>query len=186
MTLATGLPPGPFSTIVMDPPWPYDDRLPGGGRGAAKHYSLMTLDEIAAMPIGDMAAPDAHVYVWATNGFVAEAVRLIGEWGFTYKTLLTWVKVNKAGNPHIGMGHYFRNVTEHVAFGVRGRLPTASRSLPTVFYAPRTRHSEKPGQFYDMVRTASPGPRIDLFARRGIDGFSSWGNEIDPETTAQA
>ena len=135
-------------------------------------YVGMTLDQMAAVPIGAQAEDDAHIYVWTTNAFLRDTFPLLDAWGFTYKTMLTWEK------NQLGMGLYFRGTTEHVLFGVRGRLKLLRRDLPTHFRAPRTRHSEKPQAFYDMVETASPGPYLDVFARKQRMGWSVAGNEV--------
>src|SRR5262249_52433691 len=127
-----------FRTIVIDPPWPYDDRVNAKNRGAANHYPLMSLHDLSLLPVREVAEDDAHLYLWTTNAFVASAFMLVKMWGFEQKTMLTWVK------PQIGMGHYFRNNTEHVVFAVRGKLAGKSRSLPTAFRANRRQHSEKP------------------------------------------
>lgn len=159
--------PGEFAVVVIDPPWRYDNVAT---RGAAEdHYSTMSLDELAALRIP--AAEDAHLYLWVTNGFLREGFDLLGAWGFTYKTCLTWVK------PQIGMGNYFRNNTEHVLFAIRGRLPTLRNDVPTWFKADRTQHSAKPDSFYDLVEGSSPGPYLEMFARRRRFGWHVWGNE---------
>lgn len=165
---ATGADPEVFPTIVIDPPWQYDNR---GTRGAAAdHYPTMTITELKDLTIP--AAPDAHLYLWATNNFLREAFELCESWGFTYKTLLTWVK------PQMGMGNYFRSVTEHVVFGVRGSLSTARRDRTNVINADRTQHSAKPDAFYDLVEEMSPGPYLDMFSReRRRMGWAVWGNE---------
>lgn len=156
-----------FSAIVIDPPWRYDNVAT---RGAAEdHYPTMSLDELAALELP--AAEDAHLYLWTTNGFLREAFGLMDAWGFTYKTCLTWCK------PQIGMGNWFRNTTEHVLFGVRGKLATQRNDVPTHFVADRTRHSAKPESFYDLVESCSPGPWLEMFARRRRLGWHVWGNE---------
>jgi N6-adenosine-specific RNA methylase IME4 len=167
-----------FATLVIDPPWPYRDRLRSGPtksrvRGAANHYPTMTLRELHALPVAAIAAANAHCYLWTTNAFVREADALLEAWGFAQKTVLTWVK------PQIGMGHYFRNNTEHVLFGVCGRLPTRRKNVPTAFFAPRAQHSRKPDTFYEIVETQSPGPYLELFARRERHGWVTVGDALD-------
>ena len=158
-----------YRTIVSDPPWRYGNT---STRGAAEdHYPTMTIPELAALPVPEWSAPDAHLYLWTTNGFLREAFTLLDAWGYAYKTTLTWVK------PQIGMGNYFRNNTEHVLFAVRGKLRTSQRHIPTAFTAARTRHSEKPGIFYDIAEQSSPEPRLEMFARRQRFGWDTWGNE---------
>jgi N6-adenosine-specific RNA methylase IME4 len=165
-----------FSTLVIDPPWPYSDRLMSGvrrTRGAANHYPTMALDALRALRPQDVAADNAHLYVWATNAFMVEAHELMRTWGFTQKTIVTWVK------PHLGMGRYFRNCTEHVVFGVRGTCPTKLRNVRTWFEAPRRWHSAKPPEFYDIVERMSHGPYLELFARAERHGWVTVGDEID-------
>jgi N6-adenosine-specific RNA methylase IME4 len=157
-----------FPTIVIDPPWRYDNVAT---RGAAEdHYPTMTQAELLDMEIP--AADDAHLYLWVTNSFFEDGFELMRRWGFTYKTCLTWCK------PQIGMGNYFRSTTEHVLFGVKGRQPTLRNDVPTHFIADRTKHSAKPESFYDLVESCSPGPYHEMFARRTRFGWSSWGNEM--------
>ena len=164
-----------YRTIVADPPWAYEDKLTMGSgikhRGAATHYDCLSLEEIAALKVGEWAEPDAHLYVWTTNAFMVEAHELAKAWGFRQRTILTWCKTS------FGMGHFYRNSTEHVLFCVRGSLPTARKDVPTHFTAPRGRHSAKPESFYDMVETMSPGPYLDVFARRQRMLWDTWGNE---------
>lgn len=160
-----------FSCVVIDPPWRYDNVAT---RGAAEdHYPTMSLDELAALTIP--AAADSHLYLWVTNGFLRQGFDLLDAWGFTYKTVLTWCK------PSIGMGNYFRNNTEHVLFALRGKLPTQRNDIGTWFEAPKTRHSAKPESFYDLVERCSPGPFLEMFARRrrlDLGGeWHFWGNE---------
>jgi len=158
-----------YSTLVADPPWPYENVATRGA--ATNHYPLMSVEEIADLPVGEWAKPDSHLYLWVTNGFLREAFVVMEAWGWTYRTTLTWLK------PQIGLGNYFRTSTEHVLFGTRGKLPTQSRSLANWWQASRTRHSAKPEAFYTLVETASPGPYLELFARRPRPGWDRWGNE---------
>lgn len=176
------LPSGPFTTIVADPPWRYRDKLRmgvkkdgtphKGHRGAESHYPCMSLDEIKSIPVSDIAADNAHLYLWTTNAFVVEAHAISYAWGFRVRTMITWVK------PQMGMGHYFRGSTEHVLFGVRGRLSSLRHNAKTYFTADRTKHSKKPDVFYRLVESMSPGPYIELFSRERRLGWSSWGNEV--------
>jgi N6-adenosine-specific RNA methylase IME4/transposase-like protein len=165
-----------YQTIVLDPPWePFE---PGGdnlfGRGKPT-YATMSLDEIAALPVGELAADNAHCYLWITNMMLQKGFALLEQWQFRYVTTLTWCK------PTIGMGYYFRNNTEHILFGVRGSLDLLNQGEPTWFQAPRTkRHSEKPDAFYDLVERCSPGPWLELFSRRERHGWVHWGAEVAP------
>lgn len=164
-----------WRTICVDPPWSYRQKL--GGNGADAHYATASIGDIAAIPLGDWAEANAHLYLWTTNAFMAEAHTLAEAWGFDQKTILTWVK-HKPHQRWLGMGSYYRNATEHALFCVRGSLPIQRKDLSTYFYAPRGRHSEKPQAFYDMVETASPGPYLDVFARKQRMGWDVAGNEV--------
>lgn len=171
-------PAGRFATVLADPPWQYNDKLSARvKRGAARHYDVMPLDDIRALPVRCLAEENAHLYLCTTNPFLSAAFSVMEAWGFKYKTTLTWVKVTRAGQPRIGMGHYFRGCTEPILFGVRGKLPLLARNLPNVFMAERTSHSTKPDELYNLVQSASPGPRVELFARTARPGWSGWGNE---------
>ena len=159
--------------IVIDPPWKYANSATRNA--AAKQYALMTIEELEGIRLE--AGADAHLYLWTTVGFIEEAFGLMRAWGFTYKTLLTWQK------PQMGMGNYFRVNSEHVLFGVRGKLPTLRKNCPTVFTAPRQRHSAKPDMFYDLVESMSPGPYREYFSRRPrlgwqCEGLESNGSDI--------
>lgn len=177
---ASHIPGGRYRTIVVDPPWQYNDKLQSGNsgfgrahlsRGAANHYDTLSIEGIAAIPVGEWAEDNAHLYLWTTNAFMVEAHELAKAWGFTQKTIVTWVK------PQIGMGHYFRNNTEHALFCVRGSLPTLRNNVPTAFTASRRRHSAKPEAFFDLVQSMSPGPYLDVFSRQQRLGWDTWGNE---------
>jgi N6-adenosine-specific RNA methylase IME4 len=180
----------PYRTIVADPPWQYDGPGPvgAGGNGVADgsrqvavadHYSTMTADEIAALPVKGLAEKDAHLYLWTTNAFLVEAHAIARAWGFRPVTMLTWVKVHQDDPSRVSMktGYYFRGATEHALFCVRGSLPlTTKEGLPTAYLWPRIgAHSEKPDAFGDLVEQASPGPYVELFCRRPRFGWDSWG-----------
>lgn len=198
---------GPFKTLIADPPWPFDDKLPGPGRGAAKHYPLMTLEMIAGcLPAleanGLRVADDAHLYLWVPNSFLDAAYDTVRAWGFESKQLITWVKVtsfaaetvrewcrrfdnrwaalNVKGVARVGMGHGYRNCTEQLIVAKRGKLPYLRKDVPNVFFAPRQVHSRKPALFYDIAESMSPGPYLELFARPPVrPGWDAWGNEVE-------
>lgn len=163
------LPQGTFRVIEADPPW----EVPSGPKGPGHHYKLMDTPAICDLRenIHDLAAEDCHLYLWATNTLLPDAVRVMEAWGFRHRTVLTWVK------PGIGLGHHFRTTTEHVLFGTRGKLDTLVNDQPTHFELPAGRHSAKPAEFYDIVERCSPGPYVRLFARDQRDGWESWGAE---------
>lgn len=162
------LPAGTFRMIVADPPWRFEQDY---GDGLAEdHYPSLATEEVCALPICERAAPDSHLYLWAPVSKVPDALQVCEAWGFRYLSLLTWVK------PGLGLGTYWRVSTEHIVFGVRGRLPTAPNHR-NWFEASRRGHSRKPEQFYELVEQASPAPYLELFARRRRQGWSVWGNE---------
>jgi N6-adenosine-specific RNA methylase IME4 len=178
-----------YATIVADPPWPYASagsglfartpRLDGTPSRKAQDtgYSLMSVADICALR--PLAEDDAHLYLWTTNAFLMEAHDVARAWGFEPKTMLTYGKVQPDGRPSMKSGYYFRGATEHCLFAVRGslRLQT-SEGLPTLYLWPRLPHSVKPDAFYDLVEKASPGPYLELFARRARMGdWDYWGNE---------
>jgi len=154
--------PGKYRTLVIDAPWPAE--IDYAGRGNPQ-YSLMTREQILALPVPSWAEDDCHLYLWATNMNLPLAVECMAAWGFTHKSMLTWVK------PRFGLGVFFRGSTEHVLFGVRGQLMTRSTSIPTHFEAPVGEHSEKPERFYEIVRAASYLPAGEAFQRKARDGF---------------
>ena len=164
------LPAGAYRTLVADPPWRFDSNDRGDGL-AADQYSTLTTDEIAALPILDVAAPDSHLYLWTPVAKVPDALRVCEAWGFRYVGLLTWVK------PGLGLGTYWRVSTEHVVFGVRGHLATQP-NLRNWFEARRRRHSVKPDEFFALVEQASPAPYLELFARSSRLGWAVWGDDV--------
>jgi N6-adenosine-specific RNA methylase IME4 len=156
-----------WPVIVIDPPWPHDNIAIRDA--PEEHYPTMSIAELAEIEVP--AARNAHLYLWVTNSFLPEAFELMEDWGFTYKTTLTWVQ------PKMGLGTWFRNSTEHVLFGVRGRLSTRRNDVPTWFQADRTQHAAKPECFYDLVESCSPGPYLEIFARRHRAGWNTRANE---------
>ena len=160
-----------YRTIVVDPPWEYKDS--GGRHGFLNHYKGMSQAELLLLPVAEWADIDGgHLYLWTTNGFMEQAHQLARAWAFSQKTILTWIKA-----PGMGMGRYYRNTTEHVLFCVRGNLKVARRDTRTHFIAPPRGHSVKPDAFYDMVESMSPGPYLDVFARRQRMGWDTYGLE---------
>lgn len=165
-----------YKTIYADPPWP--ER--GGGkikRGADRHYALMSIKEITALPVEDLAEPDGcHLYLWATNNFLEQAYAVCRGWGFRPVTLITWAK------DRIGLGQYFRGQTEHCIFAVRGTLPYKildgkRQQGTTLIQEPKREHSRKPEKMREYIEKVSYAPRIELFAREKFDGWDCWGNE---------
>lgn len=170
----TPLPTGKYRCIVIDPPWPVEkiarDVRPNQDE---MDYPIMTLEEIAALPMGDLAYEDGcHLYLWTTQKFLPDAINLLRAWDFNYQCMMTWVKPT-------GMTPYsWMYNTEHVIFGRRGNLPLERNGLKLSFEAPIVGHSVKPDVFFERVLAASPAPRLEMFARRERDGFVVWGNEV--------
>lgn len=164
-----------FRTILADPPWDIQQK---GARGAEMHYDLMTLAQIKAMPVADLAEDDAHLWLWVTNGTLRHGYDVAEAWGFTVRSPLTWIKFR------LGLGNYLRNATEHVLFATRGRAPVNFNSQPTWINAPVQDHSHKPEEQYALIERVSPGPYLELFARRRPSSsadWSVWGNEVDSD-----
>lgn len=165
-----------FRTILADPPWEHQQQ--NETKGAIKHYQLMSLERIKAMPVVDLAEDDAHLWLWCTNASLRDGYDVAEAWGFTTRSVLTWVKFR------LGLGHFLRNSTEHVLFGTRGRAPVQFRSQPTWINAPVEEHSRKPDELYSVIERVSPGPYLELFARRrppSTRGWFIWGNEVDAD-----
>lgn len=166
-----------FRTILADPPWS-EQQL--GGRGAVNHYPVMSLSRIKTMPVGDLAEPDSHLFLWVTNATLRHGFDVAEAWGFTVRSPLTWVKFR------LGLGAYLRNTTEHVLFATRGHAPVKFRAQPTWFVAPVQDHSHKPEEQYALIERISDGPYLELFARRrppSRANWSVWGNQIDSDIT---
>lgn len=183
---------GQYATIYADPAW----KEQGGGkikRGADRHYELMSTDDICGLPVGSWAAADAHLYLYVTNNFLEDGLRVVRAWGFRYVTKIDWFKgdvdddlpVEQMSDSDLraGLGQYFRGVTESCLFGVRGRVPYRTRpdgkraQGRTGFHAPRQEHSQKPEKMRRMIELVSPGPYLEMFARRPAPGWDLWGNQ---------
>jgi N6-adenosine-specific RNA methylase IME4 len=172
-----------FGTVLADPPWQFSNRT---GKMAPEHrrlqrYPTMKLQEILELPIAQIAAEKSHLYLWVPNALVLEGLEVMKRWGFTYKTNIVWYKVRKDGGPDgRGVGFYFRNVTELVLFGVRGKLRTLKpgRTQVNLLATRKREHSRKPDELYDIIQACSPGPYMELFARHERTGWTQWGNEV--------
>ncbi len=180
---------GGWRCIVADNPWSFRDKgsriAPDAmtlrvrrGRGRSRIYRTMPLTWIANLPVREIAAGSAHLYLWCPSALLAEGLVVMAAWGFTLKTTLVWDKTTKHGKPAFGAGHYFRGAHELVLFGVRGRCPALNRSQRTRFEAPvGDEHSEKPARLLEMAELVSPGPRLELFARTARSNWTGWGDE---------
>lgn len=179
---------GPFSTLLADPPWRFQNRT---GKVAPEHrrlsrYDTMTTAAIRALPISEITTPDAHLYLWTPNALIADALAVMESWGFTYKSNIVWAKRRKDGGPDgRGVGFYFRNVTELILFGVKGNMRTLApgRRQVNMIETRKREHSRKPDEQYDIIESCSPGPYLELFARYSRPGWASWGTEAEAEIT---
>ena len=176
-----------FATVLADPPWRFANRT---GKVAPEHrrlsrYGTMTLDDICALPVAEMLAPVAHCYLWVPNALLPDGLRVLASWGFEYKSNIVWHKVRKdGGSDGRGVGFYFRNVTELVLFGVRGknaRTREAGRTQVNLLATRKREHSRKPDEFYNIVEACSPGPYLEMFARGTRPGWAVWGNQADED-----
>lgn len=172
-----------FAAILADPPWRFQNST---GKIAPEHrrlsrYGTLSLEEIRALPIAALSAPVAHLYLWIPNALLAEGLSVMKAWGFTYKSNLVWHKIRKdGGSDGRGVGFYFRNVTELVLFGVRGkqaRTLAPARRQVNLLATRKREHSRKPDELYPLVEACSPGPRLELFARGERDGWACWGDQ---------
>lgn len=174
-----------FGTILADPPWQFLNRT---GKVAPEHkrlqrYGTMHLDEIKSLPVPLAAADTSHLYLWVPNALLPEGLEVMKAWGFNYKSNLIWHKIRKDGGPDgRGVGFYFRNVTEIILFGVRGknaRTLKPGRSQVNFLATRKREHSRKPDEQYDLIESCSPGPFLELFARGERKNWAVWGNQAD-------
>lgn len=168
---------GLFPVILADPPWRYE-HLISESRVIENHYPTMSLEDICKMRVEDIATEDAILFMWTTSPKVAESVQVIGCWGFKYQTCLVWVK------PSIGPGYYARQRHELLLVATRGNMPTPSEGSrhDSVVEAPRSKHSEKPEVFYEIIERMYPDlPKVELFCRSPRDGWVVWGNQSNGE-----
>ena len=176
-----------FRTVLADPPWRFQNRT---GKVAPEHrrlsrYGTMTLDEIAALPVDRFADAPAHLYLWVPNALLPEGQAAMDAWGFRYKANLVWHKVRKdGGSDGRGVGFYFRNVTEILLFGTRGKnvrtLPPGRRQV-NMMATRKREHSRKPDEQYDLIEGCSWGPYLEMFGRGIREGWTVWGNQADAD-----
>lgn len=178
-----------FATVLADPPWQFANRT---GKIAPEHrrlsrYGTMKLEEIMALPVEQIVAPTAHLYLWCPNALLPDGLAVMKAWGFTYKSNLVWHKIRKdGGSDGRGVGFYFRNVTELILFGVRGknaRTLAPGRSQVNLLASCKREHSRKPDEQYDLIESCSPSPFLELFARGVRRDWTTWGNQAQKEYT---
>ena len=172
-----------FACVLADPPWQFINRT---GKMAPEHkrlnrYGTMNVATISALPVAQITAPTSHLYLWVPNALLPEGLQVMKAWGFNYKSNIVWHKRRKdGGSDGRGVGFYFRNVTELVLFGVRGknaRTLQPGRTQVNYLGTRKREHSRKPDEFYDIVEQCSPGPHLELFARGARPGWTVWGNQ---------
>jgi N6-adenosine-specific RNA methylase IME4 len=178
-----------YGTVLSDPPWRFNNKT---GKIAPEHkrlwrYHDMALDEIKALPVGQLAAPTAHLYLWCPNAILPDGLVVMAAWGFTYKGNIVWHKIRKdGGSDGRGVGFYFRNVTELLLFGVRGknaRTLAPGRRQVNLLATRKREHSRKPDEIYPIIEACSPGPFVELFARNRRPGWDVFGDEIVPASS---
>ena len=174
-----------FKTILADPPWQFQNKT---GKVAPEHrrlsrYATLTLDEICALPVVTIAAPTAHLYLWCPNALLPDGLRVMAAWGFTYKANIIWHKIRKdGGSDGRGVGFYFRNVTEVILFGTRGkdaRTLAPGRSQVNYLATRKREHSRKPDEQYPLIESCSPGPYLELFGRGVQPNWITWGDQAN-------
>lgn len=176
---------GGYRTVLADPPWQFINRT---GKIAPEHrrlsrYGTMAVEEICALPVGSIVQDTAHLYLWVPNALLPEGLQVLQAWGFKYKSNIIWHKLRKdGGSDGRGVGFYFRNVTEILLFGVRGKnartLPPG-RSQVNYIGTRKREHSRKPDEQYKLIEDCSPGPFLEMFARGARPGWTVWGAQAD-------
>jgi N6-adenosine-specific RNA methylase IME4 len=174
-----------FGTILADPPWQFQNRT---GKVAPEHkrlsrYGTMDLSQIKELPVAAAAADTAHLYLWVPNALLPDGIAVMQAWGFKYKSNIVWHKIRKdGGSDGRGVGFYFRNVTEVILFGVRGknaRTLKPGRTQVNYLCSRKCEHSRKPDEQYSIIEACSPGPYLEMFARGERKKWTSWGNQAD-------
>jgi N6-adenosine-specific RNA methylase IME4 len=161
-----------FGCIYADPPWLYDNQ--GTRAATGNHYKGLTVDQLCALPIGRLAADDAHLHLWITNAFLFDAPRIFAAWGFEFRSSFIWCK------PQMGIGNYWRNSHEIMLTAIKGDAKRFNdKSLMSWIEADRTEHSAKPASVRSMLELASPGPYLELFGRSVVDNWTVFGNQIE-------
>lgn len=188
--LLTSLDGQKFRTILADPPWRFQNQT---GKVAPEHkrlnrYSTMSLDEIKALPVAEIAEEPAHLYLWVPNALLPDGLEVMAAWGFQYKSNLIWHKIRKdGGSDGRGVGFYFRNVTEILLFGTRGknaRTLDPARSQVNFIASRKREHSRKPDEQYDLIESCSSGQYLEMFARGVRPRWTSWGDQADKHFSA--
>jgi N6-adenosine-specific RNA methylase IME4 len=168
-----------YGALLVDPPWSFANYSPKGKtKNPSAHYDCMSLADIAALPVGHLAARDCALFMWATAPLLPEACELLHAWGFTFKSAAAWAKQSSTGNAWaFGTGYVFRSAAEFVLVGTVGRPRVRSRSVRNLIVAPIREHSRKPDEQYEMVEALYSGPYAEIFSRNSRPGWDAWGDE---------
>ena len=175
-----------YNIIYADPPWQYNDKMKmkgvhGNIRGAESFYRTMSLENIKELPVKDISEDNSILFMWVTMPFLKDCFEVIKSWGFNYKTCgFCWVKKTKNGKNHLGMGHYTRGNAELCLIGIKGKkMKFKTRSLSQIVESQIREHSRKPDEVRNkIVELCGDMPRIELFARKTVEGWDCWGNEV--------
>ncbi|AIK68484.1 putative adenine-specific DNA methyltransferase, transcriptional activator [Mesorhizobium phage vB_MloP_Lo5R7ANS] len=174
-----------FATVLADPPWRFQNST---GKVAPEHrrlsrYGTLSLPEIEALPVAEIVKEPSHLYLWVPNALLAEGLSVMAAWGFTYKSNIVWHKIRKdGGSDGRGVGFYFRNVTEIILFGTKGknaRTLAPGRTQVNYISSQKREHSRKPDELYPIIEACSSGPYLELFGRGIRKGWATWGNQAD-------
>ncbi len=181
-----------FHTVLADPPWQFQNKT---GKVAPEHkrlnrYGTMPLNDICELPVASACLEPAHLYLWVPNALLPEGLKVMSAWGFHYKSNIIWHKIRKDGGPDgRGVGFYFRNTTEILLFGTRGkdaRTLAPGRRQVNIIKTMKREHSRKPDEQYDLIEACSPGPFLEMFARGPRQGWTTWGNQAEEYTPTWA
>lgn len=187
------LPPGPFACILADPPWSfltYGKKRTTPHRGAEEHYSVMTAEDLRALPVEGVASKDCALFLWVVDSHLDEAIELGKAWGFEFKTIaFIWCKTTQRAKQfgffppetvhRIGMGYWTRKQAEICLLFTRGKVRRIGKGVRQIIEAPRREHSRKPDEQYARIEALVDGPRLELFARQPWPGWTAWGNQTD-------
>lgn len=180
--LYENLPTSKYKCIVIDPPWHFRNKQPfpkwSKFKGASEIYNTLTTEEIKQLDVSSLAEDNCHLYIWTLDRFIPDTYELARHWGFNPTQMVYWQK-HRGGKFYTGLGYYFRGSIEPCLFCVRGSLRLLAKDQKNRFDAPVGRHSAKPDEFYDMVNRVSPGPYLDMFARKQRAGWDVWGDQVE-------
>lgn len=175
-------PTGKYGAILADPPWNFRTySAKGKARSADRHYAVMAGDDLAALSVGDLAAPDCALFLWTTDPMLPRALALMAAWGFDFKTIaFTWAKTNaKSPGWFTGMGYWTRANPEMCILGTRGKPKRLNKDVRQLVVAPRREHSRKPDEIHDRIERLVGGPYLELFARAPRENWTVWGNQTE-------